>query len=190
MNNRIQLTAAALVALALTAITLPAHASTWLLNYIVNAGGPAPFEASLTVVASNTANALGSYDVTAILGGQVDGDAITGLTPNSNAPNAMISGDGKFIFDNNVSPFVAPWVSSPGLLFTSATAEYNLFSNSATDYELLKVQGGNYVADSRGTLSVTSVPEPASWALMIVGFGLAGATMRARRRLQPVRAAA
>ena len=27
-----------------------------------------------------------------------------------------------------------------------------------------------------------SVPEPASWALMIMGFGLAGATMRAKRR--------
>ena len=29
------------------------------------------------------------------------------------------------------------------------------------------------------------VPEPASWALMIAGFGLVGATLRARRRVSP-----
>ena len=31
-------------------------------------------------------------------------------------------------------------------------------------------------------VSVTAVPEPASWALMIAGFGLAGAALRGRRR--------
>jgi PEP-CTERM motif len=31
-------------------------------------------------------------------------------------------------------------------------------------------------------LSGVSVPEPASWALMIMGFGLAGATLRGKRR--------
>jgi hypothetical protein len=29
----------------------------------------------------------------------------------------------------------------------------------------------------------TSVPEPASWAMLTAGFGIAGATLRARRRL-------
>jgi len=28
----------------------------------------------------------------------------------------------------------------------------------------------------------SAVPEPTSWALMIMGFGLAGATLRRRRR--------
>ena len=32
----------------------------------------------------------------------------------------------------------------------------------------------------RETVNVTSVPEPAAWDLMIVGFGVAGATMRRR----------
>ena len=36
------------------------------------------------------------------------------------------------------------------------------------------------------SVSVTAVPEPASWALMIVGFGLLGSTLRQARRLRPV----
>jgi hypothetical protein len=31
------------------------------------------------------------------------------------------------------------------------------------------------------TLTISAIPEPASWALMIIGFGLAGTAMRPRR---------
>ncbi|MBS0361220.1 MAG: PEPxxWA-CTERM sorting domain-containing protein [Proteobacteria bacterium] len=34
-----------------------------------------------------------------------------------------------------------------------------------------------------GDFAPPGVPEPASWALMIAGFGLAGATLRRRRML-------
>ena len=33
-----------------------------------------------------------------------------------------------------------------------------------------------------GRLDAPGIPEPASWSLMIGGFGLAGASLRARRR--------
>ena len=38
-----------------------------------------------------------------------------------------------------------------------------------------------YIAESKFT-GVSAVPEPASWALMIVGFGIVGAAMRRRPR--------
>lgn len=42
--------------------------------------------------------------------------------------------------------------------------------------------GPNQIGDVHAYL-LTAVPEPASWALMIAGFGLTGATMRRRRRV-------
>jgi len=45
-------------------------------------------------------------------------------------------------------------------------------------------------SDGRFALSVSAIPEPASWALMILGFGAVGAAMRRRERavLRPARA--
>lgn len=42
---------------------------------------------------------------------------------------------------------------------------------------------GDNGAPDPGLGPTAAVPEPASWALMIAGFGLAGATLRQRRRL-------
>jgi hypothetical protein len=36
--------------------------------------------------------------------------------------------------------------------------------------------------DNISLTSASSVPEPASWALVLVGFGAAGAAIRSRRR--------
>jgi hypothetical protein len=54
-------------------------------------------------------------------------------------------------------------------------------------FELFSFQQGgdafvHFGVQGPGTVSyVTSVPEPAVWSLMMLGFGVAGATMRARR---------
>ena len=58
--------------------------------------------------------------------------------------------------------------------FSSATT-FNLFGNSRS--------GNIYVDDIsiREVLSETALPEPATWAMMIGGFSLAGASMRRRK---------
>ncbi len=43
-------------------------------------------------------------------------------------------------------------------------------------------RAGNYGSDSTGVnFSLSTVPEPANWALLIAGFGLTGAALRRRR---------
>jgi len=47
----------------------------------------------------------------------------------------------------------------------------------------LSLFGGAVRASSLDNIMISTVPEPASWALMLMGFGLIGATMRQRRAL-------
>src|SRR5689334_5266757 len=173
-----------------------AHAATFLLDYAAFAG--APFTADLTVTASDTLNAAGAYDVTAITG-DVDGDAVAALIDNPDKPWASYSADGWFIIDNNIWPTAQLIMSNPGLFFRGASGdEYNLFSDNAQTYELYKARAGvGYVDHSWGTLGISparslqavGAPEPAAWTMMIVGFAGAGALLR-RRRAQRAAAAA
>jgi hypothetical protein len=170
-----------------------AHAGTWLLTYTSSTGSP--FTANLTLDASDVMNTVGGFDALS-LNGDVDGDAITGLIANPSQPLAHYSADGMFIYDNVVWPTGAPALSNPGLFFSGASGnEYNLFSDNATTYELYRARSGvGYLANSVGTLSVAeqvrtvtddrsgAIPEPASWLMMIVGFGAIGTALRMRRR--------
>jgi PEP-CTERM motif-containing protein len=168
-----------------------AQAGTWLLTY--QSSGGSPFAATLDLVASDTLDAAGGYDVTSI-SGHVDGDTVTGLIANPDQPFAAYSADGLFIFDNVIWPAGAPQLSHPGLFFSGFSGdEYNLFSDNASTYELYKARpGSRYLANSVGTISLTqtrpsldlapgAIPEPAAWALMILGFGGVGAMLRHRR---------
>ena len=182
----------ALAASVMAALPGSAQAANFILNYAST--GAAPLAADLTVTTSDVLNAVGGYDVTGI-SGNVSGDAITGLTVNPDQPNAHYSADGWFIYDNVYYPGDRP-VSYWGLLFTSATHEYNLFSDSATQYELYQATPGvGFRQNSVGTLlstpvhlghpsdsHVDAVPEPASWLTMVLGFGLLGGFMRSNRK--------
>lgn len=68
---------------------------------------------------------------------------------------------------------------------------FDLFSAKLFSLGFLNADTGLFVhvggSVSEASLSLASVPEPATWALMVGGFGMLGATLRARR---PVSAAA
>lgn len=72
-----------------------------------------------------------------------------------------------------------------GPQFSSAGFNGSAFFNAGDTLALNIGFNGEYTFDStgyQGTVSYTAVPEPASWAMMIGGFGMVGGAMRSRRR--------
>lgn len=83
-------------------------------------------------------------------------------------------------------PFHGGFLDIYGIVFTTADGKaVNFWSNgdmgSGVSYGA-GVTDGKDVLDYVGGLAVTAVPEPASWALMLAGFGLIGAVKRSRTR--------
>lgn len=73
--------------------------------------------------------------------------------------------------------------ASTGLLNGSGIGNGLPVSGASAD--VLATFGGNVYANVRATgvvVTVDAVPEPASWALMSLGFGAAGGVVRCRRR--------
>lgn len=74
----------------------------------------------------------------------------------------------------------------------------NFFGTNGTTFDKVVFREspeiGGYESDNHTvgyykTITGTGVPEPATWAMMIVGFGLAGGAIRTRRRLADVASA-
>jgi hypothetical protein len=69
---------------------------------------------------------------------------------------------------------------------TNAAGISKLVISDQSGLEIDHVQYGVDVAAPRGTNGGGGVPEPAAWALMLVGFFGAGGMLRARRRLPAI----
>jgi hypothetical protein len=87
---------------------------------------------------------------------------------------------GSLTYTSDLEPFT-------GLVPNSEEFAFNLLSVSPGFGAAVGKALNTATASGGGNFSFVSVrvPEPASWTLMIVGFGLAGAGLRARRRFAP-----
>ena len=102
----------------------------------------------------------------------VDG-AITGLSSYAGADNTLYS---VGVNTNNQ-------VSFGGVSFSVGGEGYNLYTYGGRTWLLASsIDPVGYPQNGTpGTFSVT-VPEPSTWAMMLVGFGGLGVAMRSRRR--------
>jgi len=180
------------VAFALAATVSTAQAATWDVTFTGLGGGANTDTAAFTLSTADTLNSAGGYNILGVAG-SVNGLAITGFISPGTAGTHFISTNGMWNLDNVLFP-TAPYESNNGWGFTLAGgSEVNIWATSPSSHVVANgapgsgnaiqfAAGGRYSSVRFGTLDLTSaVPEPASWALMICGFGLAGATLRQRR---------
>lgn len=172
MTLRSTLAAAAGVALF---SAMPAAAAPFLFNFYGTGffGGTLNGTGTLTTDGNSFVNALNGYTAQRVTGitGMFNGSDITGLSTVFGANNLYyLSG-----------PF---FVDGQGISFTTASGgSANLFITNSTSY---RVNAGGLLTGLVTASSMAApgaVPEPASWAMMIVGMGAIGFAMRRRQKV-------
>lgn len=127
----------------------------------------------------------------------VDGGLIVGIT-GSGAELGTITSlfapgtvavNSNFPPNDNVFSPTDPFLSFDGVSFASTNfAALNLFRNGAGNYFVLSGAPNVVTGITEGRLSVISsaVPEPATWAMLLLGFGFVGGAMRTAKRRHKV----
>jgi hypothetical protein len=165
-------------------------------NVLLTAGSSG---ATLLGVTNQTSTPVRFTSSTDILLSPPQGQAFLASTDGSlqNLNIALNSGFGFTAFEFNVNSAVTGPVT---LVFTdqfghtqSTTTTFDVGANGSNFFNALSTKGevitrvsltgANIASVGQVRLGgVSAVPEPASWALLILGFGGAGAMLRARRR--------
>jgi len=195
--KKLTLALAAMMTLAFTA----APAAAQLANFTIETGLVGDLEGSPT-----TATITGGIDYGTFFASSAGGSsAVTGF-------NVLVNGTGNNFNEANFSPF-AGGVNAVLTLDTAQTGTLNFFSSFQANALFSFALSGLFTADgqgalpgggitvsnassianttinagSPGTLAVTAaVPEPATWAMMLMGFGAMGVSLRRRRKLTSI----
>ena len=106
--------------------------------------------------------------------------SLTNLAVEPNLPGSFVSTATAYRFGAVVDTSVRPGLSAPngpGLLFpfALAAAEFDSLTFSTT------LDGEGFALGQIAQQVVHGVPEPATWALLVAGFGMVGNGLRRRR---------
>jgi hypothetical protein len=113
-------------------------------------------------------------NITGTLSGIVN-DTINGFIASPSFSNPVSLPGDAFIYDNVFYPSQDSLVDQFGVVFTTAGnpgGYWNLWSDAPGDYSLDESNlAGDYpIIISGGNLDPTAVPEPSTWAMMLLGF--------------------
>lgn len=126
---------------------------------------------------SGTLTVDASGNVTGITG-TANGSNILGLSNYASADNLLYDG----------SNGTSAWLDFSGLSFSILGNSFGIGNTGAGDYgitDLVSNPAGTCCGSHPAELNIAAVapvPEPATWAMMLVGFAGIGFAMRARRR--------
>ena len=170
-TKRMGLIGAAAIAMMTTA---PASAAVFDFNFSGTGffGGALIGNGTLTTNDTSFVNPLNGYTAQTITGitGTFNGSQITGLA-NVTGSNNLFYLTGPFFVDGN------------GLGFsTAAGAAVNLFVTNGTNYRVNAGGLNTGLVTASASAATPAVPEPATWAMMLIGFGAMGVSLRRRRR--------
>ncbi len=165
-------------ALALCAAA-PASAAVYMFDFSGTGffGGTLNGSGTLTTNDISFVNPVNGYTAQTITGitGTFNGSQITGLAPGTFGANNFFYLTGPFFVDGS------------GLGFRTASGvSGNLFVTNDTSYRVNTMGAGllTGLVTARVTPVVAAaVPEPTTWAMMLLGFGAIGFAMRRRRTL-------
>ena len=143
-----------------------------------------PFN-SLTIEEGNSQTFdFARFDVSSGIGGDSDARVQTVLAFTS--PSIASAGTGGTAFYLRAGSIRRPGVLAGTLNWDNPVQQFTTLDGSKFTFKFNNVGGFAAGGSARSSLTVTVdsvavVPEPATWAMMIGGFGMAGAVLRRRR---------
>jgi hypothetical protein len=151
------------VQLAINSSDLNTFGSSTFTGQVAGTGVPTTFTDTFAFTLTNADLLNGHVDTLAILGAlDIDFSSIY----IDNVANAFVQ--------TGFDPGEETWVLNPGISLTSGP--HSLIVNGSLNSPV------GTAATYSGTLNIAAVPEPATWGLMLLGFGGIGMALRRRRR--------
>ncbi len=143
------------------------------------------FDGAFSLIYTGATRTAGAYTVHTgddLLSGTFLGSVFTGYGSAGSLIDSVLAGGLVSFTSNKFVTFDGLGDSGLALAMTSITPTVNVTLGALTPFSA--VSQGGFAADGVANGGGGGVPEPATWALMLTGFGLAGAAIR--RRAKPV----